>query len=68
MTRATGRARGRPQVDFTPDMDAKLRELRHSLHGYDACGHVIGVSPCVVKRRVLELGMPVLTRGRVVAA
>lgn len=52
----------RVTVAWTPEMDAKLIELREQGYGYHAAGEKIGVANYVVERRVRALGLP--TWGR----
>lgn len=51
------------RIFFTPDMDAKLLEMRAERAGIRRIGVKVGVSDCVIARRLAELGMPKLTRG-----
>lgn len=51
------------KVEWTPDMDAMLRELRADMRSYLYCGDKIGVSAQTAKRRCEFLGLPMRGRG-----
>jgi hypothetical protein len=50
-------------VRWTPEMDAKLYELRADGYGYEAAAKVIGVANGTVRHRVKALGLPVWGKG-----
>jgi hypothetical protein len=56
------RPRGQRLV-WTPEMDAKLCELRAAGYGYQAAADEIGVVNVAVKRRVKALGLPTWGKG-----
>ena len=51
-------------VDWTPEMDAALVDLRAERAGYVRCAARIGVGSQTVAKRVRQLGLPKFSRGQ----
>lgn len=52
------RSRGRPKVEFTPEMDAELLRLRGKISAWDLANR-IGVADRTMYKRLHELAQPV---------
>lgn len=54
----------RRHVQWTPDMDRTLMEMRRDRIGVRRCAERIGVAPCTAAKRIDRLALPRLPVGR----